>query len=196
MNQSYERRLGGANGSEVDTNDNAADFQLVTPSAPQNLASVITPALMVSPATIDFGSIVRGTTASVDVSIANNASVPVTLTTPFALSGGNVGDFSAATPASATVAAGVTTTTPVTFQPAATGSKSATLTIARERRDASDHSAGCQSSGDRRVRACPTSRLVPTADAPASAGPYTFTLAGGALPGGHSSSGVVSGTTR
>ena len=129
-NQSYERRAGGANGSSVDTNDNAADFQLVTPSAPQNLTSVITPALTVSPPTIDFGSIVRGTTANVDVNIANNAGTAVTLTTPFAVSGADAGEFTAATPALATVAAGATTTTPVTFQPAATGSKSATLTIA------------------------------------------------------------------
>jgi uncharacterized protein (TIGR03437 family) len=38
-NQSYERKPGGLNGSTQDTNDNFADFQLLTPSEPQNLAS-------------------------------------------------------------------------------------------------------------------------------------------------------------
>jgi hypothetical protein len=43
LDHSYERRLGGANGSSLDANDNASDFQLTTPSDPQDLASVITP---------------------------------------------------------------------------------------------------------------------------------------------------------
>jgi uncharacterized protein (TIGR03437 family) len=38
-NQSYERKPGGLNGSTQDTNDNFADFQLLTPTEPQNLAS-------------------------------------------------------------------------------------------------------------------------------------------------------------
>jgi uncharacterized protein (TIGR03437 family) len=42
-NQSYERRPGGSSGSSVDTSDNFSDFQLVTPSDPQNLNSNPTP---------------------------------------------------------------------------------------------------------------------------------------------------------
>ena len=38
-NQSYERRPGGASGSTQDTNNNFDDFQLLTPSDPQNLTS-------------------------------------------------------------------------------------------------------------------------------------------------------------
>lgn len=38
-NQSYERRPGGAIGSTQDTDDNLADFQLLTPSDPQNTSS-------------------------------------------------------------------------------------------------------------------------------------------------------------
>lgn len=37
--QSYERKPGGSFGNGVDTNDNASDFALTTPSNPQNLAS-------------------------------------------------------------------------------------------------------------------------------------------------------------
>jgi predicted extracellular nuclease len=42
-NQSYERRPGGVNGSSQDTNDNFSDFQLLTPSDPQNMSSSPTP---------------------------------------------------------------------------------------------------------------------------------------------------------
>ncbi len=39
VNRSYERKLGGASGSCVDVNNNSADFQLISPSAPQNKTS-------------------------------------------------------------------------------------------------------------------------------------------------------------
>ena len=38
-NRGYERKPGGAAGSGTDTDDNASDFQLLSPSDPQNLAS-------------------------------------------------------------------------------------------------------------------------------------------------------------
>ncbi len=41
VNQGYERKLGGTSGSCVDAGDGAADFQLISPSAPQNVASAI-----------------------------------------------------------------------------------------------------------------------------------------------------------
>jgi hypothetical protein len=37
--QSYERKLGGTLGSCVDANNNSQDFQLKSPSDPQNLSS-------------------------------------------------------------------------------------------------------------------------------------------------------------
>jgi uncharacterized protein (TIGR03118 family) len=43
-NQSYERKPGGTLGNTQDTGNNATDFQLITPSNPQNLASALTPA--------------------------------------------------------------------------------------------------------------------------------------------------------
>jgi DNA/RNA endonuclease G (NUC1) len=43
VNRSHERKAGGANGSTQDTDDNGNDFQLITPSDPQNLSSPPTP---------------------------------------------------------------------------------------------------------------------------------------------------------
>ncbi|MCM3902461.1 MAG: lamin tail domain-containing protein [Pyrinomonadaceae bacterium] len=42
-NQSYERKPGGLNGSSQDTTDNFNDFQLLSPSDPQNLSANPTP---------------------------------------------------------------------------------------------------------------------------------------------------------
>ena len=42
-NQSYERKPGGLNGSSQDSTDNFNDFQLLTPSDPQNLSANPTP---------------------------------------------------------------------------------------------------------------------------------------------------------
>ena len=48
-NQSYERKPGGASGSTQDTGNNFNDFQLLTPSDPQNSNSVPTPDASPSP---------------------------------------------------------------------------------------------------------------------------------------------------
>jgi hypothetical protein len=39
VDRSYERRPGGTSGGDKDTGDNAADFQVITPSDPQNAQS-------------------------------------------------------------------------------------------------------------------------------------------------------------
>ena len=44
LNRGYERKPGGSSGSSQDTDNNANDFQLITPSDPQNLSSAPTPA--------------------------------------------------------------------------------------------------------------------------------------------------------
>ena len=48
-NQSYERKPGGLSGGTQDTGDNFADFQLLTPSDPQNLHSNATPSASPTP---------------------------------------------------------------------------------------------------------------------------------------------------
>ena len=204
MDHSYERKLGGANGSGVDTDDNASDFQLIAPSTPQNLASVITPALTVSPSPVDFGSVARGSTAGATVTITNHAASPVAMTTPFTISGTNASDFAVGAPGSTTVAAGATTTASVTFQPTTLGNKSATLTIA----STSGETHAVALTG---VSVCPVitvSAVLPnveagvfysrTVTASGGASPYRFAITTGALPSGLSldpSSGVLSGST-
>jgi beta-lactamase superfamily II metal-dependent hydrolase len=203
LDHSYERKPGGANGSDVDTNDNAADFQLITPAAPQNLASQIAPALTVSPSSIDFGSTARGSSANATVTIANHATAPVSLTTPFTVSGGNAVDFAASAPLAATVPAGGSTTAVVTFQPTTLGVKQATLTIESANGETHHVLLGGLS-------ACPAitiSGSLPNVEAgvpysqtlTASGGidPHSFTITDGSLPAGLllSSSGVVAGTT-
>ncbi|MEK6281204.1 MAG: DNA/RNA non-specific endonuclease [Acidobacteriota bacterium] len=43
LNRGYERKPGGASGSTQDTDNNSVDFQVLTPSNPQNLSSTPTP---------------------------------------------------------------------------------------------------------------------------------------------------------
>jgi lamin tail-like protein/beta-propeller repeat-containing protein len=51
-NESYERKPGGLSGSTQDTNNNSSDFQVRTPSDPQNLNSTPTPGLAPTPTLI------------------------------------------------------------------------------------------------------------------------------------------------
>jgi beta-lactamase superfamily II metal-dependent hydrolase len=98
MNQSYERKAGGAAGSSVDTNDNAVDFQLISPSDPQNLTSAPAPA--VCPAIDVFGPLTGGTfgVPYAGAVMASGGASPYTFTAsgtlPFGLtltSGGAIG---------------------------------------------------------------------------------------------------------
>jgi endonuclease G len=71
VNRSHERKPGGANGSTQDTDNNATDFQLITPSDPQNLSSAPTPAggnQAIAPNCPAGLNTVQGTPASVGVS--------------------------------------------------------------------------------------------------------------------------------
>ena len=128
-NQSYERKVGGLEGSQVDTNNNADDFE-PGPSDPQNLASPVTPGIGASPAAVNFGTIAVGLTSAATVTITNNTSAPVDLTSPFTVGGADASSFSVGTPGATTLAAGAATTVTVTFQPASGGPKSASLLIA------------------------------------------------------------------
>jgi beta-lactamase superfamily II metal-dependent hydrolase len=204
VDHSYERKPGGANGNGIDTNDNASDFALIAPSVPQNLASVITPALATSPAPIDFGSTARGTSSDAVVTIVNNDThASISLSTPFAISGTNAADFSVGAPGSTTVNAGTSTTSSVTFQPTTLGNKTATLTISGT--NGETHVVALSG-----ISTCPVISIAATlpnveAGVPysqvltASGGiePYRFEVVSGTLPAGLSLSpgGVLSGTT-
>src|SRR5205085_7701567 len=130
VNQSYERKPGGAGGSGIDTNNNAADFRLISPSDPQNLASAIVPPLFtVSPAVSDFGSVTLGSSAPSMLMITNTSTAPVTFTPPFTIGGANYSDFNVAAPVPTTLAGGSFTSVEGTFMPSALGARNATLTI-------------------------------------------------------------------
>jgi beta-lactamase superfamily II metal-dependent hydrolase len=85
-NLSYERKAGGLEGSQVDTNNNASDFKSGA-SDPQNLASPVTPGISASPTALNFGALAIGLTTTATVTLTNHTPAPVTLTLPFAISG-------------------------------------------------------------------------------------------------------------
>ncbi|MGH9140503.1 MAG: choice-of-anchor D domain-containing protein, partial [Vicinamibacterales bacterium] len=122
IDHSYERKPGGEAIALQDTDDNSADFQLITPSNPQNIAQ------SVSPAAIDFGSVAQLTTHVQNVTIANLVFASLTVNAPM-LGGTDAGDFAAGSPAATTLASGESTTMVVTIHPATPGTKSATLSI-------------------------------------------------------------------
>ncbi len=128
-NRSYERKLGGVEGSQIDTDNNANDFYLRMSPDPQNLSGPITPAISVSPATVDFGSVAVGATTSVPVAITNSDTASVTLTPPFAITGPAPSQFSVSLPAAVALGANESTTVSASFHPTAAGNKSATLSI-------------------------------------------------------------------
>jgi beta-lactamase superfamily II metal-dependent hydrolase len=128
-NQGYERKPGGPDGSTQDTGNNAADFVLKAPSTPQNLSSAITPPIVVTPASLNFGSVPAGATVAFAVTVQNISTALVTLTPPFTVSGANAADFAAGAPDMATLGAGESTTVSVSFHPSTAGAKAAGVAI-------------------------------------------------------------------
>jgi hypothetical protein len=89
----------------------------------------VVPQLQASPATLAFGSVGIGSTASLTLTLTNAGSSTLT-GIGGAISGANAADFSVSTPCSTTVlTANSSCTLTVTFSPAATGSRTATLTL-------------------------------------------------------------------
>ncbi|MEW6730990.1 MAG: Calx-beta domain-containing protein [Acidobacteriota bacterium] len=101
LNRGYERKPGGLSGSTMDTNNNSTDFQLITPSDPQNLASPPTPA----PATpsIQFSAAtysVNETGGSATITVVRTGSTSSTVTVDYATSDGTAtagADYTATT---------------------------------------------------------------------------------------------------
>lgn len=131
VDRGYERKPGGATGSTLDTNNNSTDFQLLAPSNPQNLASLITPALVATPSSVNFGSISLGDIANVMVTITNNSTTtPVSLGT-LSLSGTDANQFSFSAPTTSSLAPGSSLVVMVSFQPTTSSpsSKTALLSV-------------------------------------------------------------------
>ena len=185
-NQSYERKGGGAAGSSVDANDNAADFQLVT-SDPQNLNSVPTPALIsATPAPQDFGSVAPGASRSATITISNLSSTLVTLTPPFAITGADAAQFSVATPSASSIAGSASATVGVAFTPTSLGSKSASLAI-------TSSDGGTSIVALAGTAACPVITVAGSLPAGAFGAAYTggMTASGGMSPYTFSASGAL-----
>ena len=91
VDRGYERKPGGLSVTLQDTNDNSADFQLTTPSNPQNVV------LIAAPPSVDFGTLVPPSTVSQSITIRNLLTASVTLNTP-GVSGPDAADFAAGTP--------------------------------------------------------------------------------------------------
>ena len=203
LNQSYERKPGGAGGSTLDTGDNASDFSLISPSGPQNLSSVVTPPLItVAPDPQDFGSVALGSAGTAVLTITNTATVPIALTTPFAISGADAGQFSVDAPSPASVPAGGSATVGVALTPTTLGAKSASLTIGSA-------NGGARTIALTGMAVCPvitvsgalpggTFDVAYAADVTASGGvaPYALSISAGSLPTGLtlSSAGHIDGT--
>ncbi len=128
-NRSYERKPGGGSGSTLDTNNNAIDFALITPSDPQNLASAPVPSLQVSPTTINFGTVAVNASATMNVTVTNAGTGTVTLTPPFTFTGTDSTQFSAMAPKVTTLGPNSSTTVTLVFLPATSGNKTATVNI-------------------------------------------------------------------
>jgi hypothetical protein len=120
----YERKPGHGSVALQDTDTNALDFVLVTPTNAQSLG------LTTGADTLDFGAVEVGQTASLGATIKNNLLVSVALTTPFTIDGADAASFSVAAPAATTLANGESTTAAVTFTPSTVGAKNASLQIA------------------------------------------------------------------
>src|SRR6185369_1933112 len=89
-NRGYERKPGGTAGSGTDTDSNTSDFQLKTPSDPQNSSSAcvgqstgITAIGAATPATVDIASVTLLT-----VTVSPNAATGVTVTADLTPIGG------------------------------------------------------------------------------------------------------------
>jgi hypothetical protein len=167
-----------------------------------DLAGVGTPGIIVTPASIDFGSVEPGVASSALVSIANGEAANVTLSPPFSITGADAAAFSAGAPGAALLAAGGGTTASVTFQATPLGPKSALLTVTSV--DGGTRTVSL--SGSIACPAIAVSATLPPAEALAAysqtvtasggTGPYTFSVIGGALPAGLSLSaaGALTGT--
>lgn len=129
LNRSYERKPGRGDGSTLDTNNNATDFALITPSDPQNLASAPVPSLQVSPTTLSFGTVPVNGSANMNVTVTNTGTGTVTLTPPFTFIGTDSTQFSAMAPVSTTLGPSASTTVTLVFRPTTAGMKTATTTI-------------------------------------------------------------------
>ena len=199
-NRSYERKPGGSATALQDTGDNAADFRLLTGTAPDlpNPQNIV---LTAAPASVDFGTVTLPATAVRTVTAKNVLFASITLN-PAAIAGTDAADFIPAAPTATALASGGTAAIDVTFAPGAAGTKNASLSIASS-------NSGLVEVALSGAAVCPAITVSGTIapaefgfpysqalSASGGTGPYTFALSDGSLPGGVGldASGVLAGT--
>jgi RHS repeat-associated protein len=131
VDRSYERRAGGASGSTQDTNDSPSDFQVRTPSAPQNLQSAPTPQAPANqPPLVNAGGPYNGTTGTAIDFNGSNSSDPDGTITSYVWEFGDGTSATGATPQHAYTSAGTfTSRLTVTDNQNAQSSTTAAVTI-------------------------------------------------------------------
>jgi hypothetical protein len=101
------------------------------PNSPQSVpltAMVINPQATFKPGTLGFGAIKVGTPSETTVQMTNTGTTPLTVS-GFAIKGTNATDFTQTNNCPATLNAGASCSIFVTFDPAKTGARSATLSV-------------------------------------------------------------------
>ncbi len=88
----------------------------------------LAPSLQAAPATLNYGSVTVGASSSLTLTVSNVGTSALTGLTN-TLSGLNAGDFVVNVPCAATLAAGTSCVETLTFTPAATGARAASLTV-------------------------------------------------------------------
>lgn len=153
------------------------------------------------PAAVGVGNVVRTFT----ITNMGNATLNLTGTPKVLISGSHAPEFTVTVQPASSIAAASSTTFQVTFAPAATGLRTATLSIANDDTDENPYDFAIQGTGT-----CPAIGLSPAAlpigtvglaynhsiTASGGTGPYTFAVSSGTLPAGLvlSSAGILSGT--
>lgn len=121
----FKPTAAGNRSASVKITDNAA-------GSPQNVALTgtgVTPAVMLSATSLNFGGqVITTASAAQNVTLTNNGTATLNISS-IAITGANNGDFSETNTCGASVAAAANCTISVTFKPTATGNRAASVTI-------------------------------------------------------------------
>jgi hypothetical protein len=120
-----------------------------------------TPVLSLSPTSLAFGNQTVGTTSAAKVVTLSNTGTAALSITSIAVAGTNIGDFTQTHTCGASLAAGAKCTISVTFKPAATGARSARVSVT-DNASGSPQAVALSGSGVSSSTTGPAVRLLPT----------------------------------
>ena len=129
INVTFTPTLAGARSAAISVADNAAGSPQSAPLTGTGTTAT-GPAVTLAPTSLTFASQTVGTTSpSQSVTLTNSGSAALTITA-ISVTGTNLADFAQTNTCAASLAAGANCAINVTFTPAATGARSATVSIA------------------------------------------------------------------